>query len=259
MIEVTYNQRELLQPFFQDAYDSCCRSFLDGVQGRGFVNCIEQPSIAAIQLGDYCYLDGDASSYSARNHLSQLIAWSQNPKLHFVPLSASWLSMLQLDSRLRRVERYAIEKEDITIFNIEDLQARIQELGERYQCVPINEELFYEVQKEDWMSDFTDNFDSYETFLRCAAGYAILEEKEIVAGASSYSYYEGGIEVVIATRQDHRRQGLATIAGSALILACIERGLYPSWDATNRESVATAQKLGYHYAGNYSAFVLEGR
>jgi len=34
--------------------------------------------------------------------------------------------------------------------------------------------------------------------------------------------------------------------------------LYPSWDAHNKGSLALAEKLGYHYAYDYTAFeVLE--
>ena len=38
-----------------------------------------------------------------------------------------------------------------------------------------------------------------------------------------------------------------------MILECLSRGLYPSWDAQNLQSVALAEKLGYHYSHTYSA------
>ena len=43
-------------------------------------------------------------------------------------------------------------------------------------------------------------------------------------------------------------------SGAAIILAALERGLYPNWDAQNMMSVGTAQKLGYHYKGPYTIF-----
>ena len=82
----------------------------------------------------------------------------------------------------------------------------------------------------------------------------ILRDGEIVAGASSYSVYRQGIEIEIDTRKDYRKKGLALICGARLILECLDRGLYPSWDAQNRASVALAQKLGYHYAYAYTAY-----
>ena len=75
-----------------------------------------------------------------------------------------------------------------------------------------------------------------------------------VAGASSYYVYPGGIEIQIDTHQDYRRRGLATTAAAGLILACLDRGLYPSWDAANLSSVALAEKLGYQFDHEYTAY-----
>ena len=75
----------------------------------------------------------------------------------------------------------------------------------------------------------------------------ILRDGVPVSGASSYSSYRDGIEIQIDTKREYRRKGLASISGAALILECLERGLYPSWDAQNKESVILAKKLGYHY------------
>ena len=63
-----------------------------------------------------------------------------------------------------------------------------------------------------------------------------------------------GIEIEIGTMEAYRRQGLAQVCGAKLILECMERGLYPSWDAQNRWSVALAQKLGYHFDQAYPAY-----
>ena len=47
---------------------------------------------------------------------------------------------------------------------------------------------------------------------------------------------------------------LATVCSSALILNCLEEGLYPSWDAHNMNSVHLAQKLGYEFSHEYVAY-----
>ena len=77
---------------------------------------------------------------------------------------------------------------------------------------------------------------------------------QLAAGASSYSSYPGGIEIEIDTHKDFRRQGLAYSAGAALILACLDRGWYPSWDAANRPSLALAEKLGYQFSHPYPIY-----
>ena len=47
---------------------------------------------------------------------------------------------------------------------------------------------------------------------------------------------------------------LALIACSALILRCLDEGLYPSWDAQNMASVRLAEKLGYQVDHEYAAY-----
>jgi len=85
-------------------------------------------------------------------------------------------------------------------------------------------------------------------------GAVVLKNGELVAGASSYSRYREGIEIEVDTRKDHRRKGLAYVCGARLILECLERGLYPSWDAQNMWSVELAKKLGYHFSHVYTAY-----
>lgn len=87
----------------------------------------------------------------------------------------------------------------------------------------------------------------------------VLYQGEIVSGASSYSAYRGGIEVEIDTREDFRRKGLAAVCGAQLILNCLKRGIYPSWDAHNRESLALAEKLGYAFSHSYTAYGVSAR
>ncbi len=39
-----------------------------------------------------------------------------------------------------------------------------------------------------------------------------------------------------------------------LLLACLERGLHPNWDAANPESAQLAEKMGYCSTGSYEAY-----
>lgn len=88
----------------------------------------------------------------------------------------------------------------------------------------------------------------------CKRDFLILKDGVPVSGASSYSTYRSGIEVEIDTREDHRREGLATVCGAKLILECLKRNLYPSWDAHNAWSAALAEKLGYRFSHEYAAY-----
>lgn len=62
----------------------------------------------------------------------------------------------------------------------------------------------------------------------------------------------------IDTKPEYRRKGLATAVGAALILECLQAGLYPSWDAASRISVALAEKLGYTFSHAYPTCELIG-
>jgi len=51
---------------------------------------------------------------------------------------------------------------------------------------------------------------------------------------------------------------LAYVCAAKLILECLDRNLYPSWDAQNEISVALAEKLGYHFSHTYTAYEIWG-
>ncbi len=85
-------------------------------------------------------------------------------------------------------------------------------------------------------------------------GMVVLKNGAIVSGASSYTRYNEGIEIEVDTIASERRKHLATVACAALILRCLEEGLYPSWDAHNMNSVRLAQKLGYEFDHEYTAY-----
>ena len=110
---------------------------------------------------------------------------------------------------------------------------------------------------------------------REAAAYLVkaLDEMGHVAehaadgDAGAFMAEEGGYDVLIVDRmlpkrdglsviEDMRRRGVALACCARLILTCLDRGLYPSWDAANLESVALARRLGYRPAGPYDAWEL---
>ena len=84
--------------------------------------------------------------------------------------------------------------------------------------------------------------------------YAIRKDTRFVSGASSYTRYREGIEIEVDTIESERRKNLALISCSALILRCLDEGLYPSWDAHNMGSVHLAEKLGYEFDHEYTAY-----
>ena len=106
--------------------------------------------------------------------------------------------------------------------------------------------------------DFVSCFESKEQYLELGRGMVLLKNGRIVSGASSYTRYKEGIEIEVDTVSEERRKGLATIVCAALILQCLEEGLYPSWDAQNMNSVHLAEKLGYEFDHEYTVYEVSG-
>lgn len=156
-------------------------------------------------------------------------------------------------TRARQVTRYAIKKEP-GVWNLDRLRQAVAELPPEYTLCLIEEELYQKCLENPWSQDLVAQYGNYERYREAGLGVAILKGEELVAGASSYSSYRGGIEVEIDTREDCRRRGLAYVCGARLILECCARNLYPSWDAHNLWSVALAKKLGYHLDYPYRAY-----
>lgn len=172
-----------------------------------------------------------------------------------VPQNQQWADLIEecLGEQVKRVVRYAIKKEP-DVFDRKALQAVVDGLPDGYILKEMDEPLFWKCRGTGWCRDWVAQYENYALYKKYGLGVVILKDGEPVSGASSYSGYVGGIEVEIDTRQDFRRRGLAYVCGAKLILECLARGWYPSWDAQNLWSVGLAEKLGYHFDREYVAF-----
>lgn len=230
-------------------------SCLQNVMGEVFVNDINNPTAAMAVLGDFCFLGGipDENLVIYKPDLCK-----RNFTL-MVPQSVEWGLLIEkcYREKAKKVVRYAFEKEK-DIFDKKTLETVIAKLPKEYQIKMIDKFLFMQCEKLVWCEDFVSQYDDYSKYQDYGIGVVILKDNEIVSGASSYASYNGGIEIEIDTRYDYRRRGLAYIAGAKLILSCLERGLYPSWDAQNKWSAKLAEKLGYNFSHEYTAYEICG-
>lgn len=121
--------------------------------------------------------------------------------------------------------------------------------------VPIDRKLYDMVLAEEWSRDFCSQFTNFEDYFTRGLGFVAVYAGKPVAGASSYTVYTGGIEVEIDTKKDFRRKGLGKACGARLILECVKRGIYPSWDAIDLRSVRLAEQLGYHMDRPYVVYL----
>lgn len=153
---------------------------------------------------------------------------------------------------VRFFTRYATKKD--TEFDLGHLQKLVDDLPESFDMKLIDRNLYEACLVEEWSRDLVGNYIDVEQFLDLGLGCVILHKGQVVSGASSYASYSAGIEIEVDTREDYRGLGLTKACAAQLILACLDRGLYPSWDAHTLTSLKLAEKLGYQLDRPYQAY-----
>lgn len=236
---------------FEGWQESLIWSALQGVMGKIYVDSEEEPASAMVLLGDFCFLAGKPD----REIILYEPKKSGRDFVIMVPQNERWAALIEecFGEKAKRIVRYAIKKEP-DIFDKEKLQAIADNMPDGYDLQMIDENLFLKCREIKWCRDWVKQYETYEEYQDHGLGAVILRGGEPVSGASSYSGYRGGIEIQIITREDQRRKGLASICAAKLILECLKRGWYPSWDAKNLWSVALSEKLGYHFDHEYPAY-----
>lgn len=238
--------KENIYKLFENWNETIIWSCLQGIMGEIHTNLSEDAAMAI--LGDFAFYAGNPSE--------ELVQYKPECcKQNFiimVPQNAGWAELIEKCYE-KKVTRYAIKKE-MEIFDKEKLQRAVEELPSGYVLKKIEEAEYNMCRENDWANDLVSQYKEYKAYKNSGLGIAVLKAGELVAGASSYSRYDKGIEIEIDTREDYRRKGLAYACGAKLILECLEKGLYPSWDAQNKWSVALAEKLGYHFSHEYVAY-----
>ena len=244
-----------VSPLFGDWQESLIWSCLQGVMGKIYADDLEHPTAAMAILGDFSFYAGKPSV----ELVSYKPDWCTQDFIIMVPQNDGWKdTIIQFyKDKAKIVSRYAIKKEP-GVFDKEKLEETVASLPGGYELRMIDEQLYHMCRAESWSADLVSSFASYEDYSRLGLGAVILRDNAIVSGASSYSAYREGIEIEIDTREDYRQKGLAYICGAKLILECLKKELYPSWDAQNKISVALAEKLGYHYSHTYTAVEVWG-
>lgn len=224
----------------------------------GEVWCLENeptPRVALVSISDFVFLAGDDALPDAKELVLAFLDKMGERNVIIAPQNDAWLQLLEelIGNSAKKYERYAIKK-DPDAFDQKRLYQYANAIPTEFTLRPIDAELYPIVMATEWARDFCSSFSSCEDFIANGLGVVALREGEIVGGCSAYAYYPGGIEIEVDTRHDMRRRGIALACSAQLILNCLKRGLYPSWDAANRMSVALAEKLGYEEKGAYTVY-----
>ena len=251
MVELNLEQRQKLWPLVEGWNETIIWTGLQGHWGSAWADNAENPRSARIVVGDFVFYAGEPNLEmvkSTEGFFRESIITPQNE---------GWAAMIEevWGSCTEKLERFAMKKET-DIFDRKQLEAYVAALPAEYEMRLMDVELVEQALSERWSWHLCGQYAGPEDFVRRGIGVGITHNGKLVAGASSYSVYDTGIEVEIDTNEDYRGKGLATICGAKLILACLDRGLYPSWDAANERSVHLAGKFGYNVEGPYHSWFL---
>lgn len=245
------NFREKIKPLFDSFYDSVLCSYFDGIYGRGFCDNAENPVTAIIEAGDFYFVAGEVQS---AKEIMEIIG--DNRYAIIVPDKIQWFSALNsAEKPLVMVDRFHTCP-PADGFETEKIQERADKilLYEGFKLENIDEYYYNKALTEQWSKFFVNNFNNYDDYSKHGFGYIITKNGEIISGTSTYSYYNKGVEIEVATHEDYRKKGFATITASAFILECVRRKLIPHWDARNVTSLEIAKKMGFELRDKYIAF-----
>lgn len=253
--EANIHTRRKLVSMFEDFNNVILLSYLQGHMGRAWVNDLENPTVAQVTVGIFTFYTGDPNVKETEELLRNI-----PEKMLVIVNSEEWKKRLEAfyERKIDKFLRYKF-KRNSEFFNRSKLQSFISTLPKGYELRRIDEHIANNSTLHKLSEDFTSQFQSVEDYLNRGIGYSILYNGEVICGASSYSIYDEGIEIEVATNLNHRRKGLATVVSAALILDCLEKGKYPNWDAANTTSAKLAEKLGYVFDKAYDTYFVDNR
>lgn len=256
MIELSKETLVALKKLKIPKDEVCLWAVIEGRMGRAWVDNTDEPNVGLVAVADFCFLLGDPVQTEVDYLVQLLFEHGKNQIIVFE--SPVWKTVLEKYFPENHVDfkRYAFNWEP-EAFDRVQLGNYILQLPPEYSVIPFTHELGLKALENNFTADFCMFFESVDVFMRDGLGYAVVKGDTIIAGASSYSACQGAIDITIGTLPEYRQQGLALACASKLILDCLDRGIYPRWDAANLNSVALAKKLGYSYKDEYTVYTIK--
>lgn len=223
-----------------------CYGLVSGL-GRLFSDDSERSFL--YDLGNFLFLAGEGRKeflqlYSERYGLEHTILISEED---------NWQSILDQTLDLTGFTRYAFE--NVADFDMVYLADLVHMLPPDAKMKPIDREMYQRLQQMAWSEDLRGAFQNFSDF-QATGGYGFVIElkNEICAGISTGLVYQGAIEIEIATAPSYQRQGFARALAAQMILESCKKGIFPLWDAHNKDSKNLAEQLGYRFIDAYPAY-----
>lgn len=253
MIRLRKDQLDRIKEYEQFFNDTTCLAVLQGVGGAAYVDCVERPKSLAMVFGDFSFYFGELPKEDAKEAIENILSECEKTWSIMVPESSQWLEFFEENGTFYKSERYRLKKRTEP-FDKELLQGFVRELDKEYEIAAIDEKWFERLKEDPWGKELCTEGLTAKEFVEHALGFLVLKDGEPAAGISSYAYYDKGIEIEVDTKEEYRKKGLARVLGARIILECMERGLYPNWEAANMISAKLAESLGYEFDRAYPVY-----
>ncbi len=235
-----------IEHLFNDIKFYMGKSVLDGLMGEAYTDNLENPTIAYLLVRQYCFINGDSKSELAKQVLKTIPKTCKR-----IIANSSWNDIIESTyNDFEKSKRYSLKKEK-NIFNKQQLKEFSEILNKEYEIKKIDADIYKLIKAHDEDPKHMKITDDYKNK---GIGVCCFRDDEIVGICSSNIIYNDGIEINIRVKEGYKHKGIGTAMASKLILMCLEKGIYPSWDAANLTSLELAKKLGYNYDSEYTIY-----
>lgn len=246
MIKLSNNQMNKIKYLFNDIKFYMGKSVLDGLMGEAYTDNLENPTIAYLLVRQYCFINGDSRSELAKQVLKTIPKTCKR-----IIANNNWNDIIESTyNEFEKSKRYSLKKEG-NIFNKQQLKEFSEILNSKYEIKEIDEEIYKLIKADD---EDPKQMKITDDYMNKGIGVCCFRDNEIVGICSSNIIYKDGIEINIRVKEGYKHKGIGTAMASKLILMCLEKGIYPSWDAANLTSLELAKKLGYNYDSEYTIY-----
>ena len=246
MIKLNNNQMNQIEHLFNDIKFYMGKSVLDGLMGEAYTDNLENPTIAYLLVRQYCFINGNSNSVLAKQVLKTIPKTCKR-----IIANSDWNDIIESTyNDFEKSKRYSLKKEK-NIFNKQQLKEFSEILDKEYEIKKIDEEIYKLIKADD---EDPKQMKITDDYMNKGIGVCCFRDDEIVGICSSNIIYNDGIEINIRVKEGYKHKGIGTAMASKLILMCLEKGIYPSWDAANLTSLELAKKLGYNYDSEYTIY-----
>lgn len=246
MIKLHNNEMNKIEHLFNDIKFYMGKSVLDGLMGEAYTDNLENPTIAYLLVRQYCFINGNSNSVLEKQVLKTLPKTCKR-----IIAKDDWSNIIEsIYNDFEKSKRYSLKKEK-DIFNKQKLKEFCENLNSEYEVKTIDERIYKLIKADD---EDPKQMKITDDYMNKGIGVCCFREDEIVGICSSNIIYKDGIEINIRVKEGYKHKGIGTAMASKLILMCLEKGIYPSWDAANLTSLELAKKLGYSYDSEYNIY-----